>query len=93
MHKNFKEKCLKDGTNKVLIEKSIPNNGSKSEYRNITYDKTRNKYVVQMDYKGIHYNFGRFKRLKDAIIIRDLARKKRIDGSFEEWIKESIKVR
>lgn len=76
---------IKDGTNYKTINSKKPLCTNSLNERNISYDKARSKYMVQMEYKGKHYNFGRYDKLEDATTIRDLAFEARQNDQIEEF--------
>lgn len=59
-----------------------------SGYKGITWDKSRNKFLVQLNAKKIHYNLGRFSKLEDAIVAYKEASEK-YHGNFARVIKEN----
>lgn len=79
---------IKDGTNYKLINNTSPNVNNSTGEKLIHFDKSRCKYVVQVRYKGVTYNFGRYDDMKDAIIVRDLVFEARKNGTFYEFLDE-----
>lgn len=77
------ERYLKDGTNLYNIQDEKPLQGNPSGYRNITITKN-GTYRVVLYYKKKRYDMGIFCNLDEAVKIRDIARKARIDDRLEE---------
>lgn len=82
------EKYLKNGTNTKLLSKTEPNRDGKSGYRNICWDDSRGKWLVQLVCKGKNYRIGRFDDIEIAVCVRDKAREAREKGTLDEWIEE-----
>ncbi len=77
-----------DGTNIYAIsdKKLLKNN--KSGVRGVCWDKSREKWIAQIQFKGKHYNLGRYDKKEDAIAIRKIA-EKNMHVNFIEWFKKN----
>lgn len=81
-----------DGTSVYgIIDKKMLKNNT-SGFRGVTYDKSREKWLAQIVFKGQHYYLGRYDEKKDAVEARRIAEKK-IYGNFLEWYAETYPER
>ena len=76
------EYCVEDTNIKNLTSKLAKNNTS--GIKGVHWDKTRNKWVAQIEFKKKHYFLGRFSKKEDAIKVRKEA-EKNMFGNFLKW--------
>lgn len=77
------------GTNVKKLTSKMPRNNT-SGVKGVTWDKTRNKWVAQIQFRKKNYHLGRFEKKEDAIESRKIAEEK-IFGEFLEWYAETHK--
>lgn len=82
IRKNF---CI-DHTNVKNLTMKIRSD-STSGIKGVSWDKSREKWVAQIRFKGKNYHLGRFDKKEDAEEIRKTAEEK-IFGSFLTWYEE-----
>lgn len=85
---------LKLSDNSKNGKNSVPRSGS--GYKNICWDKTRNKWLVTLKTNGKVTNIGRFENLEEAIIERNKSYKEHgypiaRDNPNLDYIKECVK--
>lgn len=90
MFKKHKENNLINGTNIAIISTDKPKINNTSGHKGISFDKDRNKWVAQIQFKSKHYFLGRYDRKDDAIRVRKEAEEK-LFGEFLEWYNRRIK--
>jgi len=83
-----KEVCV-DGTNIRNLTMKTPKHNT-SGVKGVTWDKSRNKWVAQIIFKGKNYYLGRYADKNDAIKARKSAEEK-LYGDFLEWYKNEFK--
>lgn len=76
------EYCV-DGTNIRNLTMQTPARNT-SGHKGVIWDKSRNKWSAQINFKGKNYYLGRYDDMSDAIKIRKLA-EENIFGEFLEW--------
>lgn len=86
--KNISENFCVDGTNVRNLTAKVPKNNT-SGVKGVHWDKSRQKWVAQIEFKGKHYYLGRYSKKEDAISIRKLAEEK-LFGNFLEWFAETF---
>lgn len=64
-----------DGTSINKINREKPLKSNKSGVTGVSWDGTRCKWTAQIDFKGVHYNLGRYNNKEDAIKARKEAEK------------------
>lgn len=67
---------IKEGTNISIISREKPIKSNTSGVTGVTYDKSRNKWLAQIEFKGRHVYLGRFKEKENAIKARKEAEEK-----------------
>lgn len=82
--KKMHEKYYLENTNVLLITRNKPISSNKSGCTGVTYDKSRNKWVASIEFKGVRYHLGRYDLKKDAIEARKNA-EENLYGNFMEW--------
>lgn len=55
-----------DRTNVTAIKRTTPLKNSSTGIRGVSYDSKRAKYIAQIEFKGKHYNLGRFNTREEA---------------------------
>lgn len=81
-----KEEHCVDGTNvKNLTQKLSKNNTS--GVKGVYWDKSKNKWVAQIRFKGKNYYLGRYFKKEDAADARKIAEEK-LFGDFLRWYSE-----
>jgi hypothetical protein len=63
---NRKENIAVTSTSQNAMNRQGANKNGTTGVRNVSYDKTNNKYIVQLQVNGKNTVFGRFKELEDA---------------------------
>jgi len=89
------KKHIKDGTNIQVISRDKPLKSNTSGYTGVMWDKSREKWKANIEFKGKIYYLGRFKNKEDAIKARKEAEEKYHKKYLEDTdkkIKGSIKV-
>lgn len=81
------DKNIVDGSNLAVIKRETPKSNNKSGVTGVHWDKTREKWLSQINLKGKHYFLGRFKNKEDAIEARKKA-EKRLFKPFLESLEE-----
>lgn len=78
-------KYFKDGTNLFyLLEKNTgAKKNNKTGVNGVYFDKAKNKYAVQIMYKGVKYSLGRYFTIEEAAQARKEAEQEIMDGVFE----------
>ena len=89
--KNVVENFCIEGTNIKNLNAKIPKNNT-SGTKGVYWDKSRKKWVAQIEFKGKHYYLGRYSKKEEAISIRKLAEEK-LFGNFLEWFAEEFPER
>ena len=70
------EKDWIDGTSINKISREKPLKSNKSGITGVSWDGTRGKWTAQINFKGVHYNLGRYDNKDDAIKARKEAEEK-----------------
>lgn len=86
--KNIAENFCMEGTNIKNLTAKVPKNNT-SGVKGVHWDKTRQKWIAQIVFKGKHYYLGRYSKKEDAIAIRKIAEEK-LFGNFLEWFAEQF---
>lgn len=68
----------------ISILKSKLSKCNTSGIKGVTWDKSHNKWLAQIGFKGKVYNLGRFDNIEDAQKARQAAESKMFDGFIEE---------
>jgi len=76
--------CI-DGTNVKMLTARIYSSNT-SGYKGVYWDRSRQKWVAQIRFKGKNYKLGRYDNIKDAAKARKIAEDK-IFGDFLLWYK------
>lgn len=79
---------IKDGTFLEWHEELLKKRKGKYGVKGLTYYKSREKYYLEISYKGKKYTIGSFENPDDAIPIYNESEKHKNDGTFEEWYME-----
>ncbi|MCZ1090876.1 AP2/ERF family transcription factor [Clostridioides difficile] len=61
-----KEKNIIENTNLALLKKTEAYPNSKTKVRGVYWDKSKNKYKAQIEFKKVHYNLGYYDNIEDA---------------------------
>ncbi len=85
--KKLKEVDLIGGTKISNIARKKPIKSNTSGVTGVYYDSTREKWVAQIEFKGVHYNLKRWDSKEEAIAVRKEAERKMF-GNFLEWYKK-----
>lgn len=64
--KKYVEENFIEKTNIEAIKRTTPLKNSTTGIRGVSFDSTRNKYRAQIEFKGKHYNLGRFDTKEEA---------------------------
>lgn len=72
--KNLVEKYVVDGTNVNNLTSKI-SKANTSGIKGVSWNKSREKWEVQITFKGKNYHLGRYDRIEDAAEIRAIAEK------------------
>lgn len=59
---------------------------STTGYTGVTFDKSRNKYMVRVSINGVSKNLGRFNTIEEAIAVREFAAKE----AYGEFYRDTI---
>lgn len=89
IYKHLREHIV-EGTNIPVISRKEVNATNTSGVTGVTWDKSRNMWIAQIQFKKEHYFLGRRKNKEDAIKLRKEAEEKLFD-KFLEWYKEKYK--
>lgn len=81
--KQATQKYYDIGTN-ATIEYDNPSALNTTGVKNVSYSKSKNRYMVQMEYKKKHYALGGYETLEEAKKIRDFFADARRNDTFEE---------
>lgn len=87
LHKSMKGTEYVEGTFIPALNKTIAKN-NKSGIKGVSWDKTRFKWVAQIQFKGKTIFLGRFDKLEDAIIAREEAEEKYFEPILEKYKKD-----
>lgn len=88
MAEETKKQCI-DGTNIRSLTMKKPKTNT-SGIKGVSWDKSRNKWLAQIEFKGKHYYLGRYANKEDAREAREKAEKEMF-GKFLEEHKEYVK--
>ena len=88
MAEETKKQCLEGTSIRSLTMKKPRTNTS--GIKGVSWDKRRNKWLAQIEFKGKHYYLGRFPNKEDAREAREKAEKEMF-GKFLEEHKDMIK--
>ena len=80
-----------DGTNINNLTAKIPKNNT-SGIKGVTWDKRREKWHAQIQFKGKNYSLGYYDKKEDASEIRAIA-EKNMFGNFLEWFAKEFPER
>lgn len=86
----LKETDLIEGTSILHISNRKLLKNNRSGVKGVHWDNKRQKWVAQIEFKGKHYNLGRYTDKEDAIKARKEAEEKMF-GEFLKWYKENKK--
>lgn len=78
------EKHIIKGTNLQVITRNTPMSTNKSGTTGVVWDKSRQKWVAQIEFQGKRHYLGRFKDKEEAIKSRKEAEKKYFGKFLEE---------
>ena len=78
-----------EGTQICKLNPSL-SKANKSGFVGVNFDKSRNKWMAGIKFKGKRYNLGRYNTVGEAAAIREIAEKK-IYGEFLEWYEQTKK--
>ena len=80
----MREKVYKNNSNlEHLLEIGVVKKNNKTGVNGVYYDKARNKYAVQVMYRGKKYSLGRYHTIEEAKIAREIADLNIKNGTFE----------
>lgn len=85
-HQKLKETDLIEGTSISKISRHKPIKSNTSGVTGVVWDKSKRKWVAQIEFKGKRYFLGRYEHKEDAIKIRKKAEDK-LFVNFLEWYK------
>lgn len=90
--KDVRENAKQDGTYiySIMNKNMLKNNTS--GIRGVTWDKSREKWQAQIEFKGKNYYLGRYDNIEDAAKIRKIAEEKMF-GDFLKWFAEEFPSR
>lgn len=88
--KKVQDKYYIDGTYIANISKKTTYKTNTSGIRGVSWDKTKEKWISQIEFKGKNYYLGRYDKKEDAIKARKIAEKKTFD-SFLAWYDSQYK--
>lgn len=88
MAEETKKQCI-DGTSIRSLTMKKPKTNT-SGIKGVSWDKSRNKWLAQIEFKGKHYYLGRYANKEDAREAREKAEKEMF-GKFLEEHKDMIK--
>lgn len=74
--KSYSEKYIIDNTNICIIKNDTPQSNNTSGIKGVSWSKSRNKWVAQIQFKGKKYNLGRYDKKEDAMKARKEAEEK-----------------
>lgn len=72
----YKEKYLVEGTSLASINRKKPIKSNTSGVTGVTWDKSKEKWMAQIVFKGKTYNLGRYLNKEDAVKARKEAEEK-----------------
>ena len=72
----FKEKYLVGGTSLASINREKPIKSNTSGVTGVTWDKSKEKWMAQIIFKGKSYHLGRYEKFEDAVKARKEAEEK-----------------
>lgn len=78
------DKNIIEGTNIKIISRNTLQSNNTSGVTGVIWDKSRNKWIAKITFKGKVYTLGRFENKKDAIEVRKRAEEK----YFKEFLKK-----
>lgn len=87
--KYIKDNFFIDGTYTKLLTAKIPRHNT-SGIKGVCWNKGKNKWIAQIEFKRRHYYLGSYNRIEDAEEIRKIAEKK-LFGDFLKWYEEQKK--
>lgn len=90
--KEFRENAKQDGTYIYSITNNTMLKNNTSGIKGVTWDKSREKWRAQIEFKGKNYHLGRYDRIEDAAQIRRIAEEKMF-GDFLKWFAEEFPER
>lgn len=81
--KHLIEFCVENTNVRVITNKKLLSTNT-SGCTGVSFDKSRNKWVSQIVFKGKRYYLGRYDKKGDAIEVRKIAENK-LHGDFLQW--------
>ena len=81
---DLNSKNVVESTNINNITRQTLLRNNKSGITGVYWDKSRNKWMAQIEFQKKHYNLGRYSNIDDAIKARKEA-EKMLFGEFLEW--------
>lgn len=77
----------KDGSNVKSIVSKTPSTNT-SGIKGVHWDKSRNKWIAQIVFKGKHYHLGRYDNKEDAVQVRKKAEELLFDPFLQQFFTE-----
>lgn len=90
--KDFRENAMQDGTFIYAIKDKKMLKNNTSGICGVSWDKSRQKWLAQITFKGKNYYLGRYDNIEDAAKMRKIA-EKRMFGDFLKWFSEEFPER